>query len=128
MTKRIALFALFWGLWGVLGCPTLGYGGTNAPSPHSVYLDALAEAVYQAEGGARASVPYGLIYSKWCKDEPGHCRYYAKEIMRVHLTRCKTGEDAIECIGRQYCPPKVHKKNANWVSNVRYYYQRSING
>lgn len=96
----------------------------NIAYAHEVDLDRLAQAVYQAEGGARASVPYGLIYSSWCKDEPGHCRYYAKEIFRKHLTRCKEGEGAIECIGRQYCPPSAHKLNENWVRNVSALYER----
>ena len=109
-----------------LACVLGALGAFCGPVGASDQLDMnrLADAVYRSEGGSKASVPYGLIYSGWCKDEPGWCGYYAKEVMRVHLTRCRDGEDATQCIGRQYCPPTTHRLNINWVRNVRFYYEK----
>jgi len=91
----------------------------------NIDLDRLVDAIYYAEGGTKASVPYGLIYSGWCIDEPGHCRYYAKEIVRIHLERCKDGEEPIACVGRQYAPVSHHEMNRRWVKNVRHYYDKT---
>jgi len=92
----------------------------------SIDLDKLVDAVYLAEGGDEASVPYGLIYSSWCMKEKGWCRYYAKEILQIHVARC--GDDSgningvIRCVGNYYCPPSAHALNHNWVKNVTYFY------
>lgn len=91
----------------------------------SLDIDRLVDAIYVAEGGSEASVPYGLIYSDWCIQEAGWCEYYAKEIVRVHLRRCTAGEDEIECVGRQYAPVSHDPINENWVRNVRYWYERA---
>lgn len=88
-----------------------------------VDINKLSKAIYIAEGSEKAIVPFGLITNKWCI-EAGACEYLNKEIIRKHLTRCKDGEGAIECIGRQYCPPSAHKLNAHWVKNVTHFYER----
>ena len=83
-----------------------------------------------AEGGENASVPYGLVNSRWCMKEEGWCRYYAKEILRIQANRCfgdndfMVIHDLIECIGRQYAPPSAHHLNRNWVKNVTYFYNK----
>ena len=86
----------------------------------NVSLDDLVDAIYIAEGSEASSVPYGLIYNRWCVAE-GACRYVAKYTVEKHLTRCWKGEDAVECVGRQYAP--VNNKhghyNRHWIGNVR---------
>jgi len=90
---------------------------------YSLDIDKLVDAVYKAEGGKKASVPYGLIYDKWCIKE-GACRYYAMEILGIHANRCDNSSDIIHCIGSYYSPPKAHKLNSHWVKNVKYWYNK----
>lgn len=88
----------------------------------------LVQAIYKAEGGDKAAVPYGLIYSAWCKQEPGWCAYYASEIVAINyerwLRRGKPGE-FIDWLGSTYCPPSAHKLNRAWTKNVKHFYKRS---
>ena len=88
----------------------------------------LVDAIYQAEGGHKASVPYGLIYSAWCKAEPGWCRYYATEIVRIKhdqwVRRGKPGE-FIDYLGDSYCPESAHPLNKHWKKNVKAFYKRA---
>jgi len=114
ITAFLASTALFW------ACSV----GVARADQVPINLDRLADSVWKAEGGLKASVPYGLIYSGWCKAEPGWCRYYSKEIMRIHLTRCAKGEEAIACVARQYAPVSHSPMNKPWASNVRYYYEK----
>lgn len=113
--SRIAVFSILIGLYGVF------MPQSTLHAHQGINMDKLLDAIYISEGGEKASVPYGLIYDSWCV-EAGACRYYAGEIVRVHLTRCGQGEDPIECIGRQYAPTSHSPLNHNWVKNVRYYY------
>lgn len=93
-------------------------------------IDRLVEAVGKAEGGIKASVPYGLIYSKWCMEEKGWCKYYAREVLMIHVNRC-FGDDEfmatsslIECVGSYYSPPAAHHLNTSWASNTLYWYNK----
>lgn len=95
----------------------------NFSHAEQIDIERLLDAIYIAEGGQKASVPYGLIYSSWCTDEPGWCRYYAREIVLTHLKRCKEYEDEVSCIGRQYAPITHSELNKNWVPNVKKLYQ-----
>lgn len=113
----IALLSVFTVLFGERG---VAKGAERPDFGH------LADAVYKAEGGDRASVPYGLIYSSWCMDEPGWCRYYAKEILRIHYDRwLDAGRpgDWLVYVGSRYAPPAVHQLNTHWVKNVRSFYE-----
>ena len=125
-----ALIALVIGVW--LGGWLLGaFGAVMAGEvPESPYNKALAlvDAIYQAEGGPKAKVPYGLIYSGWCKAEPGWCKYYASEIVSIKYAqwerRGKPGE-FIDYLGDSYCPESAHPLNKHWKKNVKKFYQRA---
>ena len=85
----------------------------------------LANAIYKAEGGARAVKPFGIL-SVPCEGY-AECRQICLNTIRNHVKRHadhECGLDFITCLGRRYCPPTAHKLNRNWVKNVSYYYNR----
>lgn len=85
-------------------------------------IDAITRAIYWAEGGPKASVPYGLIYDRYCTEEPGWCGYLAQVTVEKNLKRWqKAGNpgDFIEYLGSRYAPPSAHPLNRNWARNVR---------
>jgi len=93
----------------------------------TVRLPTLLNAIRRAEGNPN----YGLLSQASCVDEPGMCRYLAGEVVRIHLTRCRDGEDAVGCIARQWAPIGVSNDpdglNVNWERNVRYFLARGEN-
>lgn len=94
-------------------------------------LDKLVEAVWSAEGGVWSSVPYGLVDDDWCMDEPGWCRYYAREILFGLVNECERSPDVISCVGSRYAPTSgkgltdlEKQMNVHWIINVKWFYGR----
>src|SRR3990167_6591805 len=118
ITAFLASTALFW------ACSV----GVARADQVPINLDRLADSVWKAEGGEKASVPYGLIYSGWCKQEPGWCRYYASEIVSIKYAQWvrhgRPGE-FIDYLGASYCPPSAHPLNAHWTRNVKRFYKKA---
>ena len=119
-------FKAFLGLLAILslfGCSDASEGHLRANKRHCGYLDRLADAVRLAEGNPN----YGLVNDKWCVAE-GACRYYAKEVLKVHIGRCGGASDLIACVGSYYAPVGADNDprglNSNWVRNVRYFMER----
>lgn len=83
----------------------------------------LCRAIYIAEGGDKASKPYGIL-NGLIEDEPGHASYYCKEIIRKSLGMWNGRGSFIEYLGSSYCPPKAHRLNRNWVRNTKYWYDK----
>lgn len=91
--------------------------------------ESLLQAIYRAEGGEKAKAPYGLIHSSWCMDEPGWCKYYANEVIRVHRKRWERAGnpgDWIEYLGSKWAPTQgvsdwESSYNKNWIRNVRFF-------
>lgn len=83
----------------------------------------LADAIYHAEGGRKASVPYGII---------GVRVNSAKEARAVCLRTIRNawGEwdgsgDFIRFLARRYCPPETDPAgHRNWVRNTRHFYRK----
>jgi len=84
--------------------------------------DQIADAIYLAEGGARAKVPYGILSVK-VKDEAEARRVCLNTIRnnRIRFTKQNKYTDFIEFLGSRYCPVLAHKLNRNWVKNVKYW-------
>jgi len=107
--------------------PGLAWGDLQAKE--ALDLDRLVDAVGRAENSTTS--PYGLITDKWCIKE-GACRYYAKEILRIHSGRCDSDDFdldlRVECIGSYYAPKNVENDprnlNSHWVKNVKYFYNK----
>lgn len=81
----------------------------------------LANAIYRAEGGKQASVPYGIttvkVQSAW----------QARSICLRMIRRAKATWDGrgdfIAHLGQTYCPPSADPRgHRNWVRNVRSIY------
>lgn len=108
---------------------------TDAPLPIPPALmgqmepdyERLADAIYQAEGGARAKVPYGILSVK-VKDE-AEARRVAINTARNNFKRWeKAGKPGtyIEFLANRYVPPTADPRgNKNWKVNVPKIYSAS---
>lgn len=82
--------------------------------------DEIANAVYRAEGGKKAKVPYGIL-SVRVKDEADARRVCIRTIQnnRARFAKQTKYDDFIEFLGSKYCPVSEHKLNRFWVKNVK---------
>jgi len=79
--------------------------------------DRLADAIYLAEGGRKAKVPYGIL-SVHVKDEAEARRVCIRTIHSAMKT-WDGRKDFIKHLGEKYCPPSVDRiGHLNWVKNV----------
>ena len=77
--------------------------------------DRLLDAIWKAEGGEKAVVPYGLLGNEWCV-EAGACRYYARSIVLYWFERWQEeggDEPFIGYLGSKWAPGQAH-----WLVNV----------
>ena len=81
----------------------------------------IANAIYKAEGGAKAKVPYGILSVK-VKNEAEARRVCINTIHNNHIRFTKQNKytDFIEFLGSRYAPVSAHKLNKFWVRNVKY--------
>ncbi len=97
------------------------------------YTDAqIADAIYLAEGGARAKVPYGILSVK-VKDE-AEARQVCLNTIRNNRKRYanygyKQYPDYLSFLASRYCPIGVSNDpsnlNKNWLKNVRYFLEKN---
>jgi len=85
-------------------------------------MDRLLDAVWKAEGGEKARVPYGITTVR--VNSPNHARTIARRTLTRAL-RERPDLSWIEATARVYCPeksdPQGHK---NWKKNVWYWYHK----
>ena len=86
----------------------------------------IVNAIYLAEGGAKAKVPYGILSVK-VADEAEARRVCFNSVRNGRKRWIKAGKpyDLITFIGMRYCPPKAHPLNSNWVKNVIYFLEKN---
>ena len=100
---------------------------------HALNVERLADAIYQAEGGAKTKHPYGVLSVK-CKTTL-ECRQITinsikRGISRYNRDRAsnRTLEGFISHFARRWCPigAKNDPKglNQNWVKNVLFFYKK----
>jgi hypothetical protein len=88
--------------------------------------DEIADAIYQAEGGSKAKVPYGILSIKVEGDQEAR-RICLNTIRnnRVRFANQSIFTDYIEFLGSRYCPIGADNDpqglNKNWVKNVKYF-------
>jgi len=90
--------------------------------------DKLVNAIYKAEGGAKAQYLYG-IRSVPYKDEAEArkiCYNTLRNQFKRHLSH-DCGFTYMVCLRNRYCPLEANKNdpkglNSNWLKNVRYFY------
>lgn len=80
----------------------------------------LADAIYVAEGGPKAKVPYGILSIK-VRDKT-HARRICLNTIRNNYRRWTDGGkkgEFLDYLGDRYCPPSDCDGNRNWKRNVR---------
>jgi len=88
--------------------------------------DEIADAIYQAEGGPKAKVPYGILSIKVGSVQEAR-RICLNTIRnnRVRFANQSIFTDYIEFLGSRYCPVGADNDpqglNKNWVKNVKYF-------
>lgn len=102
-------------------------GMASAAPIEDAYLQRIGDAIYRAEGGARARQPYGILTVK-IRDEVEARAVCLTTIRRSWDRWQKTGAkgDFIEHLGASYCPTKGDKTglNRHWITNVRFFLNR----
>lgn len=78
----------------------------------------IVDAIYIAEGGQKAKIPYGIL-SVQTKDPRQICLNTVRNHRRRHSAH-QCGLDFITCLGNRYCPPQADPQgNKNWIRNVK---------
>lgn len=87
----------------------------------SDYFSQVTDAIYLAEGGARAKKPFGIL-SVPCYDYET-CRVIAYNTVRNNFKRWQAAGrpgEYLDFLADKYCPPSVDPQgNRNWKRNVR---------
>jgi len=82
----------------------------------------LADAIYRAEGGKLARVPYGIT-TMHVRDA-NHARQICLRTIRSARRDWDGHGDFLVHLGRRYCPPSVDPTgHRNWVLNTRRLYR-----
>lgn len=100
----------------------VGTGALAGPLPlTAARTHQLADAIYRAEGGARARVPYGIL-SVPVRDAAEARRVCLNTIRNNHRRWIAAGArgEFIDFLADRYCPPSADPAgNRNWKRNVR---------
>lgn len=86
-------------------------------------INKIADAIYRAEGGDRAKVPYGILSIKISSKEEARrvCKNTIRNNFQRWLVARRTGnkDSYLVFLAKKYCPPSAdpvgHK---NWIKNV----------
>lgn len=96
-----------------------------------INIEKLANSIYLAEGGAKTRHPYGIL-TKYKHTTPRQaCINTIKSALRRYQASITQDgrHDFIEFLGATYCPIGATNDpnglNKNWITNVRYYYERT---
>ena len=80
----------------------------------------IADAIYVAEGGPKARVPYGILSLK-VRDKEHARQICLNTIQNNHRRWISSGkkESFLDFLANRYCPPNDSVANKNWKRNVR---------
>ena len=87
-------------------------------------VNQLVDAIYKAENSTK--YPYGIKSI----DTKGNKEYARKICVNTVKNNVKRWKDSVKkgdkrsylkFLGDRFCPPKAHKKNVNWLPNVRWF-------
>ena len=98
----------------------------SAQSAETLNRQKLAHAIYLAEGGARAKVPYGILSVK-VRDAAEARQVCLRTIDRAWSDYSSLRSPAsgfIPFLADRYCPPADAPGNRNWKRNVSYFYSK----
>lgn len=86
----------------------------------------LADAIYRAEGGPRAKVPYGILAVKVRNEREARaiCLRTIDHAWR-DFSSSSPSSSFIEFLAARYCPPSADPTgHRNWKRNVTFFYER----
>ena len=88
----------------------------------------IVNAVYLAEGGTKAKIPYGILSVK-VKDE-AEARQVCLNTVRNNRKRFadyghKRYPDYLSFLASRYAPIQAHPLNKNWLKNVKYFLEKN---
>ena len=119
---------------GIAVCLATGLLGGLLTIPAGAWQDAeIANAIYQAEGGTKAKVAYGILSVK-VRDEAEARRVCLNTIrnQRRRHSAHACGMDYLSCLAKRYAPVGAENDplgyNKNWLRNVRYYLDKGGRG
>ena len=98
-----------------------------APLPETE-VNRMADAIYRAEGGSKARVPYGVLSVKVSGKEEAR-RVCERSIVNNYARWQKAGKpgDFIGFMGDRWCPASADPRgNVNWKNNVRKIYGKEV--
>lgn len=87
----------------------------------------LVAAIYHAEGGERARVPYGILSVK-VRDAEHARQVCERTVINNHRRWVQAGRPGsfVKFLGLRYCPPSADRRgHDNWVRNVSWHFGRS---
>ena len=90
-------------------------------------FEILARAVYHAEGGSKASRPYGVFFDGCSWNAPEYCKKIAINTFRNNWRRYESSESNLsylEFLRDRYAPLSDHDLNKNWLNNVSRLYKK----
>jgi hypothetical protein len=94
----------------------------SAQESQEAYFNQVVDAIYLAEGGAKAKKPFGIL-SVPCSGYAS-CRRICLNTVRNNYKRWqnagKPGE-FLAFLASRYAPIEVHPLNKNWLPNVRHF-------
>ena len=87
----------------------------------------IADAIYLAEGGEKASSPFGILSVK-CEGYDA-CRQICLNTIRNNRRRYaewgyKEHATYLEFLWHRYAPPKAHPLNRHWLKNVLFFLEK----
>lgn len=80
----------------------------------------LADAIYKAEGGKKAKVPYGILSVRVSGEK--EAREVCIRTINNNWKRWNGKGNFIDFLSLRYCP--VGEGNRNWRKNVKFFYDR----
>ena len=101
-----------------------------ASSAYAYTPENLADAIYKAEGGIKATYAYGIRSVKYQSLE--EARQICLRTIRNHMNRHREHNcrlEFLECLSQRYAPTKGATNdpkglNRNWLSNIRYFLRK----
>jgi hypothetical protein len=123
----VAMGAIVWGLTTLMGCDTATAGELMTKDELNghmgPYFNRVVDAIYIAEGGAKAKKPFGIL-SVPCSDYED-CRKVAYNTVRNNYHRWIAGGrkgEYLAFLANRYCPVGADNDpgglNKHWLGNV----------
>lgn len=126
----VILTACLWTLF-VGGLMLTFFIPNSSAAAEIIDVNRTVNAIYLAEGGAKADYPYG-IRSEHCTSETS-CREICERTVLRNINRwlARGGKgDFIEFLGGRYAPANAsndpHGLNKHWIKNVRYFLIKGV--